>query len=500
MKSVAIIGAGIGGLCTGIELLLKGYEVSIYEKNEVAGGVLRTITSPDGAYRFEESASIAINPQTYHKFFQRLGLDPAAYFCEKSLKNLYHVYFHDQKVLYVPHDIGSMRAALRKDFPSDIKGWENFIRTTMNKSKISEQHFISRPFMTIGSILNPMLLYKLAALNPFTSTSHYVSRFIKTEALRDFILFQAFFMGIAPDKLPNVYTTVYANSQIDGISYIQGGLSQYTRILAQLFTDKGGKLYLCSPAQKILGASSHVVEIKIGNQAVKPDVVIINADYCYAQKNLLDRKLHRNFQMSCSTFIVHLGLTRKYYELGVHSLFIGKHFEEELSGLFRGNLPQNPSLYIYSPSIIDDSFCENPTHSVLNLMLRVPNLNHLPISWDKATNEQLYALCLKAVSSIKGLESIEQHIAFKCFTTPMQFKDRYNCQYGSCFGIGHTLFQSMAFRPQLRDKEYKNLYYVGSSIHPGNGASIVIKGAQMTCEAIFQNHPIENCNNIKDRE
>lgn len=484
MKSVIIIGAGIGGLCTGIELQLQGYKVRIYEKNNEAGGVLRSLTSPDGAFRFEESASIPINPKTYHNYFKKLGLNPNEYFSDEELKTLYHVYFHDGRVLRVPHDLSAMRAALRKDFSGDIKGFDKFMIATMNKSRISEQYFMNRPFMKISSILNPKQLCKLVELNPFYSASRYVNRFIKSEELRNFILFQAFFMGIEPNKLPNVYTTVYANSQVEGISHIQGGLSHYAKVLARIFEDKGGKIYYNAPVKKILGKGSLVTGVRVGNHTLTSDVVVVNADYCYAQKELLNRELHRYFQVSCSTFIVHLGLTRKYPELGVHNLFINKNFEEQISGIFEGRLPQYPSLYIYSPSLVDDSYCNNPSHSVLNLMLRVPNLKNLPISWDETTIEQLYTLCLGAVSSIKGLKTIKDSIAYKSFTTPTHFKREYNCRYGSCFGLGHTLFQSMVLRPQLRDKFYKNLYYVGSSIHPGNGASIVIEGAQMVSEII----------------
>lgn len=492
MKSVAIIGAGIGGLCTGLGLLLQGYEVSIYEKNSTAGGVLHTITSPDGAFRFDESASIAINPKTYHEYLKRLGLNPNEYFCEKRLENLYHVYFHDGKTLRIPRELSAMRGILQREFCGDSDGWDKFMNATMKKYQISKRYFINRSFMTASSIFNPEQLCKLAELNPFTSASHYVKRFIKSEALRDFILFQAFYMGIAPDKLPNVYTTVYANSQVEGIRHIQGGLPHYASMLAQIFEDKGGKIYYNAPAQKILGEGSRATGIQIGNQTITSDIIVVNADYCYAQKELLKRKLHRYSQLSCSTYIIHLGLTRKYPELSVHNLFINKKFEAQISGIFKGRLPQYPSLYIYSPSLVDDSYCNNPSHSVMNLMLRVPNLKSLPISWDKATREQLYSLCLKEVSSIKGLETIKDSIAYKSDTTPVHFKHRYNSPYGSCFGIGHTLFQSMALRPQLRDKTYQNLYYVGSSIHPGNGASIVINGAQMVSESICQDHPLES--------
>ena len=38
MKKVIIIGAGVTGLSAGIHALLKGHEVSIYEKNDICGG------------------------------------------------------------------------------------------------------------------------------------------------------------------------------------------------------------------------------------------------------------------------------------------------------------------------------------------------------------------------------------------------------------------------------------------------------------------------------
>ena len=413
MKSVAIIGAGIGGLSTGVELLLKGYNVSIYEKNSRAGGVLQSINSPNGEFRFEESASIPINPDTYGKFFKRLGLNPSEYFDEEKLDTLYNVYFHNGKTLRVPHNIESMRTELQKNFREDVEGWDKFMDATMKKYQIAKKYFLNRPFMTVSSVLNPKLLCKLVELNPFTSSSHYVNQFIKSEELRNFILFQAFFMGIATDKLPNVYTTVYANSQVEGISHIKGGLSSYAGILAQIFEDKGGKIYYNSTVKKILGKGEIATGVQIGNETIKSHIVVVNGDYCYAQKELLGRELKRYSELSCSTFIIHLGLTKKFLELGVHNLFINKNFEDEIKNIFKGKLPQNPSLYIYSPSLIDDSYCKDPSHSVVNLMLRVPNLKDLPISWDEATREQMYTLCLKAVSSIKGLENIKDCIGYR---------------------------------------------------------------------------------------
>ena len=490
MRSVTIIGAGIGGLCTGISLLLRGYDVSIYEKNDTAGGVLRTVASPDGAFRFEESASIPINPNTYHQYLSELGLDPKDYFSDQKLETLYHVFFHNGKVLRVPHNLTQMRAALQKDFGQDVRGWERFLSITNRKQEISKKYFINQPFLTASSVMNIELLRKLVELNPFSSASGYVKQFITSKELRDFILFQAFFMGIAPDKLPNVYTTVYSGSQMEGISQIKGGLSHYAQLLARIFVERGGKLSVCAPVQKVMRAGAKVTGLRVGGKTVAADVVVVNADYHYAQQVLLGRKMHRYKTLSCSAFIIHLGLAKQYPMLDVHNLLIGKQFEAEIANVFEGKLPDDLSLYLYSPSLADDSFCANPSHSVVNIMVRVPNLASLPLAWDEKTKQTLTNRCLAAVSTIAGLEDLKANILYQSVTTPMDFRDRYNCQHGCCFGVGHTLLQSMVLRPQLQDKTYRNLYYVGSSIHPGNGASIVIECARMAADAICRDHPV----------
>lgn len=51
-KKVAIIGAGVSGLTTGVYLLKAGFDVTIYEKHVIPGGILtswvRNGTTIDG--------------------------------------------------------------------------------------------------------------------------------------------------------------------------------------------------------------------------------------------------------------------------------------------------------------------------------------------------------------------------------------------------------------------------------------------------------------------
>lgn len=66
-KKAIIIGAGIGGLSTGLRLLRNGYEVEIYEKNEAVGGRVNIIDAE--TFRFDLSASILMMPDVYKEIF-----------------------------------------------------------------------------------------------------------------------------------------------------------------------------------------------------------------------------------------------------------------------------------------------------------------------------------------------------------------------------------------------------------------------------------------------
>ena len=79
-------------------------------------------------------------------------------------------------------------------------------------------------------------------------------------------------------------------------------------------------------------------------------------------------------EASCSIFMIYLGLSRKFDELSVHNIYISRNFRESIEKPFKGDIPDNPSIYIYYPSAVDDTLCTRGK-SVMNLMVRVPNLS-----------------------------------------------------------------------------------------------------------------------------
>ena len=69
-NKISIIGGGYSGLVAGIEMSQKGYNVTIYEKNNFIGG--RSYESLiNDKYRFDMGPSWYWMPEIYDKIFER---------------------------------------------------------------------------------------------------------------------------------------------------------------------------------------------------------------------------------------------------------------------------------------------------------------------------------------------------------------------------------------------------------------------------------------------
>lgn len=70
-KKAVVIGAGIAGIASAIRLQLKGFEVTVYEKNPYPGGKLSVFQLGD--YRFDAGPSLFTMPQFVEELFSLAG-------------------------------------------------------------------------------------------------------------------------------------------------------------------------------------------------------------------------------------------------------------------------------------------------------------------------------------------------------------------------------------------------------------------------------------------
>jgi phytoene dehydrogenase-like protein len=98
MKSkAAIIGSGIGGMATAIRLAMKGYEVHVFEKNNVPGGKIGELTL--AGCRFDTGPSLFTLPSLVDELFTLAGENPGDHFRYIPLRSSCRYFFDDGALL-----------------------------------------------------------------------------------------------------------------------------------------------------------------------------------------------------------------------------------------------------------------------------------------------------------------------------------------------------------------------------------------------------------------
>ena len=119
-------------------------------------------------------------------------------------------------------------------------------------------------------------------------------------------------------------------------------------------------------------------------------------------------------------------------------------------------------------------------------MGRVPNLIDGSYTWDSDLICKYRDRVINYVKSIEGLENIEKYIIEESYLTPKDLLNMFNSYGGCAFGINHNLTQTNYFRPSVKSNEIKNLYFVGDSVQPGAGISMVLISSKIAVEEIVK--------------
>ena len=83
-----------------------------------------------------------------------------------------------------------------------------------------------------------------------------------------------------------------------------------------------------------------------------------------------------------------------------------------------------------------------------------------------------------------GVIDLEKHIKFEIHFSPGDWQKQFNLTKGASHGLRHSITQMAYLRPHNRHKRYKNLYFVGGSVHPGGGIPLCLAGCKIVDQEI----------------
>jgi len=493
MKKAIIIGAGFGGLASAIRLQNLGFQVSLFEKNKTTGGHASQIKKK--GYTFDMGPSLITAPDIVERLFQSAGKSMYDYLELSRLDPFYRLYFHDKSYIDYSADADRMQSQMAAFNEKDAANYERFMAYT---KKLYQAVIVdglgSRPF-DLATMLR--FLPKALGMKAIAATHTVVSRYFKDPRHRFLFSFHPLFIGGSPFRSPAVYLMIPYLEKAGGVLFAKGGMFSLVQALEKVARESGVQIHTKSEIDEIIVKNGTASGVRRQDRVYEADLVVSNAHFAHTHLDLIKPEARKKWTdvkvksraYSMSSFLIYLGVKKKYPQLKHHTLVLSERYKELVRDIFdKKILPDDFSMYLHVPSRTDETMAPEGSESMY-VLVPVANLA-ANIDW----NKQAKPFADKIISFLQddfGLEDLRENIEVQEIFTPEDFRDQRNNYLGSAWGLEPKLTQSASFRPGNRHEEIENLYIVGANTHPGAGVPGVMLTAEATEKAIRDDFNID---------
>ena len=491
-KRVLIVGAGPGGLTAGMILAHRGFDVTVFEANEVVGG--RNAPLKADGYTFDTGPTFLMMNFVLREMFEAAGRNVEDYLRFKKLDPMYRLAFDDRDVV-VSADHDKMREQIRRQFPGNEDGLDRFLAKERKRYAYLFP-CIQKDYSTFASLLSWTLLRAAPYLSPTKSVFDNLGRYFDDEKLKLSFTFQAKYLGMSAWECPALFTMLPFVEHEYGIYHVIGGLNQISQAMAKVVEEAGGKIHTSTAVKSLWIEGKTVKGVRLENgEAVPGDVVIVNADFAHAMSHLVEpgilkkysRENLRKREYSCSTFMIYLGV-KKRYEMDHHTVVFAKDYRTNVKNIFQDRiLSDDLSFYVQNASVTDPTVAPEGKSTIYIL---VPIGNRLgPTDWAKE-KEPFKHKILDLVTRRTPMKDLRDQIEVERVLTPLDWEEKGRIYLGATFNLSHTFSQLLYLRPRNRFEELDNCYLVGGGTHPGSGLPTIYESARISSNLICRRHGV----------
>jgi len=491
MKKIAIIGSGFGGLALGIRLQSRGFDVTIFEKNDRIGG--HAFPLQKNGYTFDMGPSLITATGILQDLFQTAGHDLFKDVEMVPLDPFYRIYFHDRSFLDYTGDTDRMVRQIASFHSKDARRYKKFLRASEKiYNVVIKEGEGTRPFLTLWSMLR--FAPRAIGMKAVLSTYQFASLYFRDPRNRFTFSFHPLFIGGNPFRAPAIYEMIPYLEKTDGVWYSRGGMYALVRAMGTLFEKQGGHIRTNAEVREIVIKDGKAAGVRTASGTMGADVVVSNADFIHTYRDLVARQFRkkwherrlRRVRYSMSAFMIYLGVRKRYPRLLHHTLILSRRYRGLIRDIFdRHVLPDDFSMYLHVPSRTDPGMAPENAESIY-VLVPVTNLQG-KVDWEKEKNRYAEKV-LSFLENDFGLEGLREAIEVMELFTPPDFQKKQNAEYGSAWGVEPSLLQSAYFRPHNRSEDIGNLYLVGASTHPGAGLPGCLLTAETTESVILREH------------
>ena len=493
-ERVAVIGAGMGGMCTAARLAKAGYEVTVFEASDRHGGKCRTEWI--GNYAFDTGPSLLTLPAVYRDFFQRTGDVMGRVVELQAVSPSFDYRFADgSAVRFANLSRKETLSAIETSFgSSSAQEWDQIMLQAEAMWDVSREPFIESELRSVLSLLKrPTLLRDLRIIAPWKSLRDLK---LKDQRLRKILDRYATYSGSDPRVAPAVLASIAFVEEAFGAWHIKGGVGTLADAVYKRCLDRGVKFeFNVSVSQIDHDGTSTTGIILADNRKLPFSIVVANVDATAVYNKLITgkvKKLRREranlakADPSLAGFSLLLGLRPSENGTGLshHNIFFPENYDAEFVDIFDRKQPvQDPTIYLCAPQ--DESMVKHPGHEAWFILVNAPRHDASGtdgFNWNDADFNHRYAMAIIDSLESRGI-TMRDRLEVLEIRTPADLERTVAAPGGAIYGTSSNGARSAFMRAKNRSP-LKGLYCVGGSAHPGGGLPLVGLSAEIVAQAI----------------
>lgn len=483
-KTVAVVGAGLGGLAAAISLASAGHRVRVFEKNDEVGGKLSRLRA--NGYTFDLGPSLLTLPDVLRELFDEAGADFDAAVTLDRLPTLCRYRFADGSGLDLPDGLDAQVETIRRFNPSEADAWRRFATYAREVYDAASEPFMRRPFGDIsgfGGAEGLAMLKQLPRVLSPRSLDGLARRFFRDERLLQLVGRFATYNGSTPYRAPATFAVIAHVEHELGAYHVRGGMYRIAEAELALARELGVEVECGRAVSRALVRNGRVAGLELADgERVDVDAVVVNADAPTAYERLLPddadpgaRRRMLSSEASTSALVMLLGVGRPLPQFDHHNVFFSADYRREFDDIFERRVaPEDPTVYVCASSRSDASQAPDGAESLF-VMVNLAPLGGTRDALERAIGEReslVEALRPRIVERI-GLEVAPGEIEHESYLTPSDFASRYGSRDGSIYGPSSNTRLQAFWRQPNRSRRVAGLFFAGGSAHPGGGIPLV---------------------------
>ncbi len=487
---VVVVGAGVGGLVSALELAAQGVEVTVVEQADAPGGKMRQVSS--GGRPMDAGPTVFTMRWVFEELFAAIGerlqdhltLQPLAVLARHAWGAGEHFDLHA--------DLERTVAAIASfSSPAEGERYRQFAQRAADICRTLEAPFLRAPRpgpLDLVRRAGWRGLPGLLRISPFATLWGELAKTFRDPRLAQLFARYATYCGSSPYLAPATLMLV-AHVEREGVWSVQGGMHRVAQCLAALAQRRGAEFRWGSAVSEVLVQGGRVSGVQLARgERIAADAVVFNGDVAALAAGRLGAAARAAVPAvkagaaarSLSALVWNFTAPATGFPLLRHNVFFSSDYRAEFDDLLvRGQVPRDPTVYVCAQDRADAPMASGAAERLL-VLVNAPALGDAGAlsmkelsSCQERTFQVLQRCGLKTAPPADGV-----------LTQPADFERLFPATGGALYGRPSHGWRASFQRPASRTR-LPGLYLAGGSTHPGPGVPMAALSGRLAAAGLL---------------